>query len=608
MRIGIAVLAALALSASLSPATAADPEPIPGPYGVTMGQPVRDDAWCRTLIPNRKGDAAEADSIMLDDVVDLGQYGYYDLALRPKWRRQSTLDSSGNTHVHGLHWTVPLLYTGTRRSDPEMVQRFFDLIDDWLSKHRKKKTRTWSVTQPIIAGERLWTLTCASDISDGTKFVKATRKEAITQIKGWRIGSGTNNTGIHSQGAALAAFCYLGDTARRDRAANNLANLADYLVLPDGSDREGSPWYAYYTLRLLGNLQSVYERCGLPFDSIQAAIGRTESFLAAAVDPDFNLVMTGDTHRATLSKKWFPAGSPAQWAAASGNDGTPPAKLYNLFAGGYVFGRSGWTSGDQKPASFYSVRAARPYVTFHVHSDLGSVTFHSRGTEWIGDPGPYRYDESAIRDYVVSRSGHNVIRVIEKPKKKPKKKSKKTKRTERAQIASVRAQLRRSGLIKASAGSPDTTCLRDGTYSAAKIRRCVYYDTGIDALVVTDRVRARKRVRIDQRWQIPPGVRVQKAADGATLTSTGSAAAVKFAGGGKVRTFRPNSGRPDGWFTQGYGELRRGTVLQRGQLLPKGSVVNWMTVVAAGATPPQVQTGEQVSVTRQGRTAVLSLP
>lgn len=266
MRTPLVALTVLALAAGVSPATAApgDAEPTesasptasaspsesatvspsptttptPGPYGIPMNQNIREDAWCRLLVPNKKGDAAEADSIMDDNIVDLGQYGYYRLSNNPDWKPQRTLDSSGNTHVNGLYWAVPLLYTGARRGDSPMVDRFFDLIGDWLAKH--KKTRTWSVTQPIIAGERLWTLTCASDISDGARFVKATRKEANTQIRKFKLGTGTNNTGIHSQGSALAAFCYLGDTAKRDIAANNLNRLADYLVLSDGSDREGS--------------------------------------------------------------------------------------------------------------------------------------------------------------------------------------------------------------------------------------------------------------------------------------------------------------------------------------------------------------------------------
>lgn len=627
MRTPLVALTVLALAAGVSPATAApgDAEPTesasptasaspsesatvspsptttptPGPYGIPMNQNIREDAWCRLLIPNKKGDAAEADSIMDDNIVDLGQYGYYRLSNNPDWKPQRTLDSSGNTHVNGLYWAVPLLYTGARRGDSPMVDRFFDLIGDWLAKHKKKKTRTWSVTQPIIAGERLWTLTCASDISDGARFVKATRKEANTQIRKFKLGTGTNNTGIHSQGSALAAFCYLGDPAKRDIAANNLNRLADYLVLSDGSDREGSPWYAYYTLRLLENLAPIYTRCGVSYDRIWAATERLQHYLAATVDPNFHLVMIGDTHRAKLGPKWFAPDSEARWAATQGAEGQPSTSLYDVFAGGYVFARNSWTDIDGHRPTFYSVRVSRPYVTAHVHSDLGSVTFNSYGTEFVGDPGPYRYNSSAIRDYMVSRSGHSVIRVTEKKPKKKKKKS----------SALAFSSAPRSSAVLATNGDPyNRTCLKDGTYSAARIKRCVYYDTAIDGLVVVDTIKARKRIRADQRWQVPNGVSVSKRPRGATMTSPNAAATMLFTGGGKVRKYRPSSKRQDGWFTNGYGELVKGTTLQRGATIAKGKKRTWVSVLAAGESAPSVSlTDGVVSVTRE-QTATFPLP
>jgi hypothetical protein len=570
-----------------------------------MNQNIREDAWCRLLIPNKRGDAAEADSIMDDNIVDLGQYGYYRLSKNPDWKPQRTLDSSGNTHVNGLYWATPLLYTGARRGDTPMVKRFFSLIGDWLGKHKKKKTRTWSVTQPIIAGERLWTLTCASDISDGSRFVKATRKEANTQIKSFKLGGGVNNTAIHSQGSALAAFCYLGDTAKRDRAADNLNRLADYLILSDGSDREGSPWYAFYTLRLLENLAPIYARCGVSYDQIFAATKRLEHFLAAAVDPNFYLVMSGDTHRARLTPKWFAPDSEARWAATRGAEGQPPASLYEVFSGGYVFGRNSWTDVDGHRPTFFSVRVSRPYVTAHVHSDLGSVTFNSYGAEFIGDPGPYRYDSSAIRDYMVSRSGHSVIRVIEKPRKK----SKKSKKSSLGLASAPMAASASSSVLSTTSDPYNRTCLRDRTYTAAVIKRCVYYDTAIDGLVVVDKVRAKKRIRVDQRWQIPNGVKVTRKARGATMTAGIAKARVKFTGGGKVRKYRPRGKRPDGWFTNGYGELVKGTVLQRGRLLAKGKKRTWVTVVAAGTSTPAIAVKDSVvAVTRGGTATTFPLP
>ena len=65
-------------------------------------------------------------------------------------------------------------------------------------------------------------------------------------------------------------------------------------------------------------------------------------------------------------------------------------------------------------------------------------------------------------------------------------------------------------------------------------------------------------------------------------------ARVKFTGGGAVRKYRPNSKRPDGWFTNGYGELVKGTVLQRRALLEEGQEAHLVTVVAAGTDTPWV--------------------
>ena len=237
------------------------------------------------------------------------------------------------------------------------------------------------------------------------------------------------------------------------------------------------------------------------------------------------------------------------------------------------------------------MRSARPYVTAHVHNDLGSVTFNSYGTEFVGDPGPYRYDNSAIRDYMVSRSGHSVVRVTElKAKKQPAKK------------ASLSAKQTRTG------SEYNQTCITDKTYVAARINRCVVYDAGIDALVVTDTIKSRKRVRIDQRWQVPPGVTVAAEASGATLTSPNAAARMLLAGGGAVRTYRPTSKRQDGWFTKGYGELVKGTVLQRRVTLPKKSTVTLTAVLAAGTTAPSVSLDGNVVTVGRETTSSFTLP
>lgn len=149
-------------------------------------------------------------------------------------------------------------------------------------------------------------------------------------------------------------------------------------------------------------------------------------------------------------------------------------------------------------------------------------------------------------------------------------------------------------MLAATEDPYNQTCLKDRTYTAARITRCVYYDTAIDGLVVVDKVKALKRIRADQRWQVPNGVSVSTRSNGATLTSPDAAATMLFTGGGTVRKYRPSSKRQDGWFTNGYGELVKGTTLQRGATIAKGKKRTWISVLAAGETAPSVSLSDGV--------------
>jgi hypothetical protein len=233
------------------------------------------------------------------------------------------------------------------------------------------------------------------------------------------------------------------------------------------------------------------------------------------------------------------------------------------------------------------------------------VTFNSYGTEFVGDPGPYRYNSSAIRDYMVSRSGHSLIRVVEKKPKKPRKKKSKS---SALGLTTVAPRAAGSSVLTADEDPFNQTCLKDRGYTAARITRCVYYDSAIDGLVVVDTIKALKRIRADQRWQVPNGVTVSTRSNGATLTSPEAAATMLFTGGGTVRKYRPTSKRQDGWFTNGYGELVKGTTLQRGATIAKGKKRTWISVLAAGKSAPSVSlTDGLVTVTRD-QTRTFPLP
>jgi hypothetical protein len=121
--------------------------------------------------------------------------------------------------------------------------------------------------------------------------------------------------------------------------------------------------------------------CGYPLpSSILARIAKLPAFLAAATQPDGNLVQVGDTYVEAP-----PSGLPR------------PAQLVSVYSGGYVFGRSQWGPSG----TFYSLRFG-PGRQVHGHNDHMGVTYYSRGRNLIVDAGHTGYEVSPYRTYVQS--------------------------------------------------------------------------------------------------------------------------------------------------------------------------------------------------------------
>lgn len=536
------------------------------------------DSWCRVLLPERADAASKAAQIM-SGRVDLGMYGSFSLAKTPTWRKSRNLDTSGNEHMHGLFWAMPLLYAGRAEQDQAKVSRFYAILRSWIRAHPANKPRTWTTDQDIIAGERLWTLTCAAAEAPTTStrayLRKTVRAESARLLKRFKISDGTNNVAIHAQTGALAASCLLDRGADRQRARRNLAALADYLVLGDGSDREGSPHYGYYTYLLLRGSQSAAKRCGFPIAALDDAQRRALFFLVHASGPDAKLVTLGDSPGSGLEAWSTPADSTARWVATGGTQGTRPVRLNARFAGGYVFGRTSWvTQGGRAPA-FYSFRTGLgPSPTAHSHDDIGSVTAASAGVTWLGDPGPWRYDGSPLRFAMVSRGAHNAISAT--PLRPPRGEfaTAKAAKAWKAPAAQPGSRV----LSATSDAAADRTCISDTTYPTLSVNRCVTLQRRTGALEVTDSVTARARTRVDQRWHLTPGVRAVRVPAGFALRSGGKAATLDISRSGAGRV---TSGQ--GWFTTAYGKKSPARVLTRSVVLEKGQSARWTTVLRPGS-------------------------
>lgn len=590
-------------SVSATPTPSADSPSAPAAPVVVL--PMELGSWCLAMFPPlRPGVERERAQALMNGKVNLNNGGTYTLTEHPNWRPQASSDTSGDRHVNSLNWALPLLYRGVHKQIPEMVDRFRQILTYWIEDHQG--ARSYWVNASIYGGLRTQTLVCAAQTLNDPIIAAAAASDATRMVSRYQVAPvvaiGANNTDLIRQTGAFAEACWRGDTARRDRAWANLVGVANGIIQIDGSDVEGSPGYATYIENLLRDVERTATTCGIMSDNIAALRGSLYDFVSQSMRPDFKLASIGDTLNESLSKN-FGAGDPrVEWVRSGGTSGTPPTQIYSNYDGGYTFGRSGWQPQPGGFDTFYSLRSSstRP-ATPHAHDDGGSLTIHSRGVDWIGDPGPYRYENSSpLRAFVKSRNAHSSFTVSN---------------ISRNKYAGVRRTI---GGSTWQTGGNDTTCVRDSTWGTVQVTRCVQFIRSVDAIVVVDYVNAGNRGKgkarrvVTERWQLPPGLTAENVNDVFTIASGSKRMDVYKAGEGgwKVTTAGPTSSQ--GWFTGSWGVKVPGAVLLRALELPKAGGTAQMVTVFVPRTEaesvPVVIDGGGVTITRNGRTVTTPLP
>jgi Heparinase II/III-like protein len=568
-------------------------------------------SWCTALFPmSVKKQRTEA-QLLMNGTVDLGKGGTYTLSQRPNWRPQASADLSGNRHIHSLDWALPLLYRGVNTQNQNMVNRFRELMYQWIDDHASG--RGYWIDGSIYGGLRTQTLACAAQTLGDPKIQQAAVRDAASMWRSYRrskdIAIGANNTDLVRQTGALATFCYVGDVDLRNAAWRNLVAIARGVIHEDGSDVEGSPHYAMYMEKLLSQIEVSASTCGIPADPIPQLRGQLYSFVSQAVRPDFKLESLGDTVSVPLRNTFGVGDWRADWLRSRGAVGTPPTPTYTAYSGGYIFGRYSWVpSGQGQPDTFYSLRfkGERP-ATAHTHDDGGSLTLFSRGVEWIGDPGPFRYNSSALRSFVKKREAHSTFTVSN------------------TGYSRWKGVVKTQGRTDSNVGGNDYSCLVDKAWNKTEITRCVTYVRSADALIVADyingaKVKVPKKQRknyaprkVTQRWQLSPGVGVEGNADGQlTMVSGEHKVDIVQAGVGTWDIATAREGSSIGWHTTDWGVKAPGAVLSRSTTLPRrgGQEVMITVFVPRGAaeSAPVVIGESSVTVTRNGTPITVGFP
>ena len=585
-------------SSSPSPTAAATPAPSPSDTAVPVAPPIAMPtalgSWCRTLFPQAPAtERVAAQQLLTQGTINFGKGGTYHLTEHPDWKPQATSDTSGDRHVNSLNWALPLLFRGVQVQNQAMVDRFRQLMLYWIADHQGKRA-TW-VDSSIYGGLRTQTLVCAAQTLNDPTIAAAALQDARTMVKSNAgavpVAVGVNNTDLIRQTGALAAFCWSADWPSRDKAWSNLVSIANGVVLPDGSDVEGSPSYAVYIERLLHDVEAAAATCGMPADPVPTLRNRLYDFVSQAIRPDFLVESLGDSVNESLRGSFGASDGQAEWVRTAGKSGTPPAPIYSNFDGGYIFGRAGWQPQPGMPDTFYSLRfsSSRP-ATAHTHDDGTGLTLYSRGTEWIGDPGPYRYENSdKLRAYLKTRAAHSALTVG------------KVARTRWSGVKKI------VGASDWATGGNDTSCVQDNTWKTVTLVRCTQYVRSVDAMIVTDYVNAvpvkKAKGRFTwQRWQVAPGV--DSGYEGSTLVLTKGDKHLDVVKAG-VDAWVIDKARPGsniGWYTGAWGQKLPTQVINRQIAIPQQGMQQALVTVFVPRTGdeqvPVSITSNGVTITR----------
>ena len=532
----------------------------------------------------QKGTAAKAQALMAGRA-QINEYGWFHLAANPSWKPVSTLDSSGKGYMHSLHYLLPLLRRGVKTGDKAMVDRFYFLVHDWFKDNKPGgPTSRYAWGPPIYEGFRSLVLVCAAAGPRGNApwLLKALKQNGEMAARADRY-EGINNASLHQSMGLYAIAVAIGRPAWRQLAIARIRALVVRLVHEDGSDEEGAPNYAINNYRWFNQAAERMRRAGDPVPPELSRVDATPAFIAHATRPDGRVEALGDGFPSLLGPTaWL--GTAAEWSSTGGASGFAPSDTMTAYAGGYVFGRSGWGNAIRPLAdeTFYSVRAGQGNGIPHAHDDSGSLTLYSHGSPLLLDTGQWEYRYGTTRSFVVSRAAHNAVLVDGVARSRP------------------RPELRTSRV-----DGLDITTVVDRGYRGVVLTRTIAYDRVEDVMVVWDRLQADKVVRASQQWGLGRDRTVSLDGDAVHTSGPGANLSMLFTSGGAPQDLAIGKKSPmRGWNSESYGELSPTPSVRATQ---KGSSLSWLTVLAPRADGvPASSVTASASVTSAAASVALS--
>jgi hypothetical protein len=197
-------------------------------------------------------------------------------------------------------------------------------------------------------------------------------------------------------------------------AFNKLKEELDKQIYPDGFQYELATGYHDGVLSNYQRLFLTSKAYGVEFPpEFITVLERMALIDVKLMQPDGKLPNLNDGSRLKVSTvlasrlEMFPHNQEILWAATEGARGKlPEYTSVALPYSGFTIMRTGWTSDDS-----WVFFDGGPFGRAHQHEDKLSLLYFTGGKLILTEAGNYAYDDSEMREYVLSTRGHNTIRV-----------------------------------------------------------------------------------------------------------------------------------------------------------------------------------------------------
>lgn len=455
------------------------------------------------------------------------------LPAEPKWNENPFGEVNWVAQFHMLRWLDPL----RRRADagdPAGVDLWVSTVTSWIAANppgRGRATYSWGdmveAVRAMIMCFGLPMLTKHRPEALGTVLSSIRQHgEWLADEKHIRIG----NHALQQHQGLLVIGAVLERPEWVDLAVARMTRMLTTAYDEDGVNEEGAVQYHQINYSWW-NLAK--RRVELVRGSAPSEFGRIERAplaMAHATRPDGTYELIGDTEVFSLRGIPHPA---VEFVSSGGRHGAPPPERVKAYGAGYVFGRSGW-GDDARPFAdhtFYSLRFG-PQNRIHGHVDGGSLTLFHNGAPVLVDGGKYAYDaQDPFRAHVLSRAAHNsvVIDGLEYDRS--------------SDVLLTRSDIKES---------TDDFELLDTGYPGVEMRRRVIVLWELQAMIVTDDVRASRPVTASQTWHLEPSA--SHRVEGTSVLSAQATARTWFMSLGDEPQVSVVKGRTSPW--QGWTSYR----------------------------------------------------